>query len=611
MSSFLRLPPEVIFNVLARLDLPTHKTVRLVSKSAASLAAKFVFKEILFNFDVDGLDHIIAVSQHAHLASCVRTIVLHCKKAMFYLGSFEVWRMKTVYEHNTVLPEREVSIDAGMMSPEEWRNIGLDIKQRLYDRYEQERRTRTRHATALATATSMTLNGDTSSAGDVLPEVTEARWRLERFQAAVNSFPSLIKFHHCSFIESSQPRWRNVQFYPTAHAGGNKSEIREAEALYLFLSLRQCLLSMPEIRSMVVTTSGPMIFNELDVDNLLLCSLDQDGQRKTAAKFPWINRKGPGYASRRVDHPATHRLLDVRRTLLAMGKAFTKVHSLVYRLKLFDCSGDGMIALAEAVSTILKQGTSLERLCLVFGTMRLPRYRNWSIIDDEEDSEAEHATEEEEDGNENEEEVAEDEDSEGRSLGRQSNSDTEVDGVRYASYRRDTHDNSYAAQMYNFVYRSGAFRNAGLVHRTLSQYLLLAPIQSNSLRQLRHLSLSIVTTERHLTALFSALGALRHLVLDHVVFIPMEGCWESAFTHMASDLRLQAVELSALGDCVLSPRVIMHQYADLWRSSRRGRTEYARQKNAIVKYVLGQTDHLPPLDPAEYFRAGKIRYLVR
>lgn len=143
----------------------------------------------------------------------------------------------------------------------------------------------------------------------------------------------------------------------------------------------------------------------------------------------------------------------------------------------------------------------------------------------------------------------------------------------------EDNDDDYS---YNDVYQAWRFNDADALYKSASSHLVVLPVRSESLHHLRQLSLSMITTEDDLSALFSTLHVLRHLILDDVSLIPKEGCWESALICMADSLRLETLKLSALGDFVNSPRMILDSSASAWKSKRYGRSGYSRYGSAIT-----------------------------
>ena len=89
MSVFLgRLPPELLLNILARLDSTSQKAFRCVSHSLCGSVTSVLFNEMFFDFDVGGTDSLVAISNHPHLAKHVRTIVLQRRNSLRKLDDF-------------------------------------------------------------------------------------------------------------------------------------------------------------------------------------------------------------------------------------------------------------------------------------------------------------------------------------------------------------------------------------------------------------------------------------------------------------------------------------------------------------------------------------------
>ncbi|TKX19100.1 hypothetical protein C1H76_8718 [Elsinoe australis] len=164
--------------------------------------------------------------------------------------------------------------------------------------------------------------------------------------------------------------WRRVQFHLQGFASGIPTESEEIEALYLFLALRSSLLSAGGVRSVDILASEPAVFSELDLEYLFRWPLE--GRARTVASTQWL---------------PSLRFQKLAENLRTLEGAFTRVHSLKYRVKDDDWTGTGMVALAAAFSRFLHQGTSLERLCLVSGDKGGQMMVNGNDTEDNDDNE--------------------------------------------------------------------------------------------------------------------------------------------------------------------------------------------------------------------------------
>jgi hypothetical protein len=102
-----RLPPELLLNILTRLDSTSQKAFRCVSRSSCGSVTSVLFNELFFDFDVGGTKGLVAISNHAHLAKHVCTIVLQRRNSLRKLDDFRAWQQATVYEYEAYAWEGE------------------------------------------------------------------------------------------------------------------------------------------------------------------------------------------------------------------------------------------------------------------------------------------------------------------------------------------------------------------------------------------------------------------------------------------------------------------------------------------------------------------------
>jgi len=148
MSALLgHLPPELLINILTRLDSSSQKAFRCVSRSSCRSVTSVLFNELFFDFDVGGTDGLVAISNYPHLAKHVRTIVLQRRNSLRKLDDFRAWQQATVYEYEAYAWEGEFKWLKGVMSQSEWDNMTEETRRALFDEYNSDYAAITRRTT--------------------------------------------------------------------------------------------------------------------------------------------------------------------------------------------------------------------------------------------------------------------------------------------------------------------------------------------------------------------------------------------------------------------------------------------------------------------------------
>ena len=164
MSALLgRLPPELLVDILTRLDSTSQKAFRCVSRWSCGSVTSLLFNELFFDFDVGGTEGLVAISNYPHLAKHVRTIVLQRRNSLRKLDDFRAWQQATVYEYEAYAWEGEFKWLKGVMSQSEWENMTEKTRRALFDEYNSDYAAITRRTTQLAVAMSSNIYTDYKS----------------------------------------------------------------------------------------------------------------------------------------------------------------------------------------------------------------------------------------------------------------------------------------------------------------------------------------------------------------------------------------------------------------------------------------------------------------
>jgi hypothetical protein len=538
MSALLgRLPPELLVDILTRLDSTSQKAFRCVSRSSCGSVTSLLFNELLFDFDVGGTEGLVAISNHPHLAKHVRTIVLQRRNSLRKLDDFRAWQQATVYEYEAYAWEGEFKWLKGVMSQSEWDNMTEETRRALFDEYNSDYAAITRRTTQLAVAMSSNIYTNFSFV-PATQTIGEAGQTIRNFSESIKRLSNLVKFlHNPSYcFDNWGECWRNVQFHRSGLIlqTGYEDDV-DTDVLHLFNALSGVMLSKT-IRHVELCTRGHAFWSIAHLRRLLDWNSDTltrwmpDGHVAVGIE-DWMEQSGGPVAACRYIESAT-------RFIVALESRFS-------RLEVLEChidtqgveSADELIATSKAVSQILQQGTKLRSLKLA---------------------------------------------------------------LRESSWELDQHSNLYRDDLLSkrlCSMRIEDFRRLTLASRGLFGGL----VETRALRELVKLELTVVTTEQHLCTFLSQLKSLRHLDMKYVPLLPTAGVWESVLNNMSTVLSLDTVAFRSLEDVIeRQPRLLLEPQASVWNSSDATRDGYRQYEKAIVNFVLRRSDSPPPLCPTEY-----------
>jgi hypothetical protein len=538
MSALLgRLPPELLVDILTRLDSTSQKAFRCVSRSSCGSVTSLLFNELLFDFDVGGTEGLVAISNHPHLAKHVRTIVLQRRNSLRKLDDFRAWQQATVYEYEAYVWEGEFKWLKGVMSQSEWDNMTEETRRALFDEYNSDYAAITRRTTQLAVAMSSNIYTNFSFV-PATQTIGEAGQTIRNFSESIKRLSNLVKFlHNPSYcFDNWGECWRNVQFHRSGLIlqTGYEDDV-DTDVLHLFNALSGVMLSKT-IRHVELCTRGHAFWSIAHLRRLLDWNSDTltrwmpDGHVAVGIE-DWMEQSGGPVAACRYIESAT-------RFIVALESRFS-------RLEVLEChidtqgveSADELIATSKAVSQILQQGTKLRSLKLA---------------------------------------------------------------LRESSWELDQHSNLYRDDLLSkrlCSMRIEDFRRLTLASRGLFGGL----VETRALRELVKLELTVVTTEQHLCTFLSQLKSLRHLDMKYVPLLPTAGVWESVLNNMSTVLSLDTVAFRSLEDVIeRQPRLLLEPQASVWNSSDATRDGYRQYEKAIVNFVLRRSDSPPPLCPTEY-----------
>jgi hypothetical protein len=508
MASLLGLPTELLYDVLVRLEHKSLKDFRYVSRHCCASVTPLLFYEVYFDFDLGGIDSVVKISRHPHVATNVKSLILRRRSGLRKFDDFWMWRQATVYEYELLVSRDdrdEAELLEGIMSQNEWCKMNDDSRHALFDEYQDDYAAINRRTSQLTCAISSAIQ---TSHGyiSVVQNSSESHQTIRGFNAAAERLRNIRSLRHCLSYHYDKwgKRWRLIQFHPEALASlsGYEDDVH-TDALHLFVALRGIMLHADSIRNVTLHTRGHAFWSATHLRRLLDWSDSSTTRWVTEDHLAvgtdgWIDRIGGPVAVCRYMESAT-------RYLARLESSFSHLESLECHVDTEGLgSSDENIAVSKAVSRALQCGTSLKKLRLAL---------------------------------------------------RQSSWDLDQHTLLYhdtSSTRRQLSPNSQHVQGFLLAWRN----------------LFGGLVASQALGELQTLDLTVITVERHLCALLSQLHSLRHLALRYVSLLPAAGVWESVFQLISTSLRLESADLVGLEDVLdRYPRLLLQPEASVWNSS--------------------------------------------
>jgi len=541
MASLMGMPPELLDNILLRLEKPDHKQFRCVSHACAGLVTPLVFGEVAFDLELGGCDCLAAIARGPELRRHVRRIRLERRRGLKHFESLEDWCNATVYEYvpvSGVGSAETVLTCPCAMSRDNWKALSDNAVQHLYEDYEADERATTAYISRLASAAStlLSLPGASGTQSPTVP--IDAQQTVGQFHAAVDALPNVADFTYTPAYENDERWgriWRGVEFHPEgliAHSSyGDDPDI---DSLQLFITLRTIMLAPHPLQSVEIFTRGHAFWSALHLRRLLDWS--ERLELRSSASFAHVHEGLESWADD-IGGPlgVVQYTEALTRHLVAWERSFSRLTVLECRIDTSWSNGAGEpLTIAVALSHGLEQAASLKELDLVF--------------------------------------------------------------------REDASTDEPGTYMYrDLEYRPHAPNQAHMLECVkVSKHLLAS---APAFQQVRRLHLSFPTGCTHLLAAFALLSALRHLQLKYVALLPGGGQWETVLEWIAKHLRLDRIELRALEDvCDQQPRLLLHPEAPEWTAAPANAHEYGEYQDAILQYALRRSGFLPPLAPHEYLR---------
>jgi hypothetical protein len=541
MASLFGLPPELLHEVLLKLEQENLKGFPCVCRESYARVNPILFNRVYFDFDLSGTDALVNISRQPHLATHVKTIQLQRRSGLKKFDDFWTWQQATIYDYEPLIPcdgHDEVKLSEDMMSQSDWHHITDDSRRALFDDYQDDYNAITQRTSQLAFAMSSAIQ---QSHGYIyeFQNGTEAHQTIREFNAAVQRLRTITNFHHYPTYHYDEwgERWRQIQFHRDALRLGPGYEYDvDADALQLFIALQGIMLHAEPVRNVTLLTRGHAFWSATHLRRLLDWSDDSTTRWVTEEHLAvgidgWIDRIGGPVAVCRYMESAT-------RYLAHLESSFSRLESLECHIDTEVLgSSDEETSVSKAVSRVLQCGTNLRSLRLAL------RASSWDL--DQHTSPYYDA----------------------------------------CSSRRQLSPDPQQDQVFLLASRN----------------LFGGLVASQALVKLQTLDLTVITIERHLCALLSQLYSLRHLALRYVSLLSEGGVWESIFQLISTSLHLESAALVGLEDVVDGyPRLLLQSDAPIWNSGTTTHIHYQRYESAIIDFVLRRSASLPAICPADF-----------
>ncbi|KAK3691310.1 hypothetical protein LTR37_018716 [Vermiconidia calcicola] len=548
MESLVRLPPEILENILLRLERTDLKSFRCTSRECTGFATPLVFHEIPFDLDPGGCDGLTSIAHCSELRRHVNTIRLERRAGLKSFGDFDGWHAANIYEYVPLLHEDETDPDLQClqtMSRNQWQVLSDDQLRHLYDEYENDERARESYVTRLASEVSLLVTPDNHTSTQARNHTTDAQHILRNLTTTIDALTNVCNLTYTPAFEDEDRwgrTWRNIEFHPEGLvAHGSFGIDPDVDALQLYFVLRTTLRAPNLLRSAELFTRGHAFWSPAHLRRLLDWST-----RPSLHSYPHDETVSEGLESWTDEIGGPLQVMkyteSLTRELVALEHGFSRLSRLECRVDTVWSNGpEELETIASALSRMLKEGVKLEHLALIV---------------------------------------------------------------------RD-HAGSDDHGMYTFFGdrfdRRTPSRESMLQSIKVSEHLLFA---ASALKYLRRLHLSFATGATHLLGLFSRLNHLRQLRLSYVALLPSGGQWEFILEWIAQHFRLDWLELRALEDvCDGRARLLLCPKAPVWTADNTSRDSYEEYEAAIVCFALGKSESLPSLLPEDFLRQKSLSRL--
>jgi len=542
MGPILELPPELLINILLRLERADRKNFRRTSRACEEFITPLVFDEVTFDLEPDGCHDISSIAGSPSLCQHVHTIRLERRSGLKNFKSFDEWHDANIHEYvpwSDGDEYKRVLDSSYAMSCEVWRALGVDGQRRLYEEYEREKKSAEAYIGRLASATSELLLPDYIQGAQGQHNASDAGRTLRAFIGTVNALSNVrtLAYHPAYEDENHWGRtWRDIEFHPEGLVAYSDFGVDpDFDALQLFIAFRTTLSAPNALCSGELYTRGQAFWGVPHLCRLLDWSA-RLSQRSYAihdtigeALESWTDARGGPLAAMKYTEALT-------RELTALERGFLRLTRLDCRIDTSWLEGRNKLAtVAEALSHLLKEAVKLEQLRLIF--------REYVAIDD-----------------------------------------------------AGTH--TYFGSNFRPQLPRPEFLHESV---RVSKHILLC--SAPDLQHLRRLHLSLITGVSHLLYFFGRLCNLRYLRLDYVALLPGGGRWEIILEWITQHLRLDGIELQALEDILdAQPRLLLFPDAPVWKAEGVDISSYCEYERAIVRYALRKSNSLPLLSPDDFLR---------
>jgi hypothetical protein len=250
-SHLLGLAAEIWLMILKYLRLQDKKQLRLASRGCREKATPSSFKTLTFDVSNDSIANLCRIASKKELASQVRILVLQRRKRMRRFSDRHNW------EGGVCLPDDpNISMSSfdsgdgedntydGIMTYHDWLQCNDAERERLYQRYEDDRVAQNDNTQALATHMCFRRMGCTFSEQVNRTTLTGEKSMVRKFEEALARFTGMTTFIHKPTVRLDDrwvTYWNQLRFEPYTFDNGYDEDCQDdndIEALHVSCTLR-------------------------------------------------------------------------------------------------------------------------------------------------------------------------------------------------------------------------------------------------------------------------------------------------------------------------------------------------------------------------------------
>lgn len=355
ITRLLDLPPELLTDILNRLDRPDQKAFRTVSHFCDDFISAIVFQDVFFDLEPNGCNGLCRIAHSPKLSRHVRTLELKRRGGLRDFEKFEEFQSSVIYEYAATHGEPLVAHAAKplhTLTEDSWNALSELDRRQLSAQYSEDKHALAEYNSRLAREVFFSIASSESGTDQYWRNKTNAQQTLREFTGAVNALTGVTALRYTAAYEEEDwgRIWRNLEFDVDGLGEYRPSaDDPVIDALQLFVSLRAVLLAPNAVVSATLNNECHAFWSLTH----RLRVLDWKGEYAPLPE-PEVDS---------TDEDLEHAEI-MTRDMVKGERRFARLTKLDFDLDLGD-SPEERETVAIAVSRILKEAVRLEHLVLI------------------------------------------------------------------------------------------------------------------------------------------------------------------------------------------------------------------------------------------------------